>query len=407
VKVAVVGGGLAGLAAALELADAGQEVTVLEARPTFGGKVQTLPRREGDPDPPPDNGQHVALGCFEQYLSFLERVGSAGSAVRVPLDLPVLDERGRAATIGYGLGPLLRYRHVSLRDRLRIASLVARLPRLAAGRETFGDFLRRHGQSQTAIDRFWDVFIRPALNLRTDEADAGAAVFTVLTAMRSGRAASDLILPAAPLGDMHGGAARSALEEAGAELRTEARVADLDEVEADAIVVAVPPEEAARLLGEHWSFEPSPIVSVHVLFDRRLLDQHAALLGSPVHWIFDRGRLTGHEPERGQYLTVISSGVPDLMELRGRELLDVIVREVRDRFGESEVLWARVSREPEATIALRPGVVRPAPGLVREGVALAGAWTDTGWPATMEGAIRSGRAAAQALLAGVTTKVVA
>jgi hydroxysqualene dehydroxylase len=407
VKVAVVGGGLAGLAAALELADAGQEVTVLEARPTFGGKVQTLPRREGDPDPPPDNGQHVALGCFEQYLWFLERVGSAGSAVRVPLDLPVLDERGRAATIGYGLGPLLRYRHVSLRDRLRIASLVARLPRLAAGRETFGDFLRRHGQSQTAIDRFWDVFIRPALNLRTDEADAGAAVFTVLTAMRSGRAASDLILPAASLGDMHGGAARSALEEAGAELRTEARVADLDEVEADAIVVAVPPEEAARLLGEHWSFEPSPIVSVHLLFDRRLLDQHAALLGSPVHWIFDRGRLTGHEPERGQYLTVISSGVPELMELRGRELLDVIVREVRDRFGESEVLWARVSREPEATIALRPGVVRPAPGLVREGVALAGAWTDTGWPATMEGAVRSGRAAAQALLAGVTTKVAA
>jgi hydroxysqualene dehydroxylase len=407
VKVAVVGGGLAGLAAALELVDAGHDVVVLEARPTFGGKVQTLPRREGDPDPPPDNGQHVALGCFEQYLAFLERVGSAGSAVRVPLDLPVLDERGRVATIGYGLGPLLRYRHVSLRDRLRVASLVARLPRLAAGRETFGDFLRRHGQSQAAIDRFWDVFIRPALNLRTDEADAGAAVFTVLTAMRSGRAASDLILPAAPLGDMHGGAAWRALEEAGAELRTETRVADLEEVEADAIVVAVPPEEAARLLGEHWRFEPSPIVSVHLLFDRRLLDQHAALLGSPVHWIFDRGRLTGHEPERGQYLTVISSGVPELMELRGRDLLDVIVREVRDRFGEAEVLWSRVSREPEATIALRPGVVRPAPGLVRERVALAGAWTATGWPATMEGAVRSGRAAAQALLSTVKTGVAA
>jgi squalene-associated FAD-dependent desaturase len=407
VKVAVVGGGLAGLAAALELVDAGHDVVVLEARPTFGGKVQTLPRREGDPDPPPDNGQHVALGCFEQYLAFLERVGSAGSAVRVPLDLPVLDERGRVATIGYGLGPLLRYRHVSLRDRLRVASLVARLPRLAAGRETFGDFLRRHGQSQAAIDRFWDVFIRPALNLRTDEADAGAAVFTVLTAMRSGRAASNLILPAAPLGDMHGGAAWRALEEAGAELRTETRVADLEEVEADAIVVAVPPEEAARLLGEHWRFEPSPIVSVHLLFDRRLLDQHAALLGSPVHWIFDRGRLTGHEPERGQYLTVISSGVPELMELRGRDLLDVIVREVRDRFGEAEVLWSRVSREPEATIALRPGVVRPAPGLVRERVALAGAWTATGWPATMEGAVRSGRAAAQALLSTVKTGVAA
>jgi squalene-associated FAD-dependent desaturase len=407
VKVAVVGGGLAGLAAALELVDSGHEVVVLEARPTFGGKVQTLPRREGDPDPPPDNGQHVALGCFEQYLSFLERIGSAAWAVRVPLDLPVLDERGRAATIGYGLVPLLRYRHLSLPDRVRVAALVARLPRLVPGRETFGEFLRRHGQSRTAIDRFWDVFIRPALNLRTEEADAGAAVFTVLTAMRSGRRASDLILPAAPLGDMHGGAARRALEEAGAELRADARVADLAEVEADAIVLAVPPDEASRLLDEDWSFEPSPIVSVHLLVDRRLVGQQAALLRSPVHWIFDRGRLTGHEPERGQYLTVISSGVPELMKLRGRELVDVIVHEVKERLGEAEVLWSRVSREPDATIALRPGVVRPAPGLVREGVALAGAWTDTGWPATMEGAVRSGRSAVQALLSGVTTKKVA
>jgi hydroxysqualene dehydroxylase len=407
VKVAVVGGGLAGLAAALELVDAGHDVVVLEARPTVGGKVQTLPRREGDPDPPPDNGQHIALGCFEEYLSFLERIGSAGSAVRVRLDLPVVDEHGRVATIGHGLGPLLRYRHVSLRDRVRIAALVARLPRLAFGRETFGDFLRRHGQSQTAIDRFWDVFIRPALNLRTDEADACAAIFTVLTGMRSGRKASDLILPASPLGDMHGGAARAALEEAGAEVRTETRVAGLDELEADAVVVAVPPDEAARLLDEDWRLEPSPIVSVHLLFDRRLIEQHTALLDSPVHWIFDRGRLTGHEPERGQYVTVISSGVPELMELRGKELVDVIVGEVMNRFGVAEVLWSRVSREPEATIALRPGVVRPAPGLVGEGVALAGAWTDTGWPATMEGAVRSGRSAVQALLSGVTTKVAA
>jgi hydroxysqualene dehydroxylase len=406
-RAAVIGGGLAGLSAALDLVDAGHEVLLLEARPTLGGKVQTLPRREGDPDPPPDNGQHVALGCFEHYLAFLDRIGSADSAVRVPLDLPVVDERGRVATIGYGVGPLLRYRHLPLRDRLRIAALVTRLPRLAPGRETFGDFLRRHGQTQVAIDCFWDVFIRPALNLRTDEADARAAVFTVLTAMRSGRKASDLILPSAPLGDMHGGAARRALEQAGAEVRTDERVVGLDDVEADAIVLAVSPDEASRLLDEDWSLEPSPIVSVHLLVDRRLFDQHVALLRSPVHWIFDRGRLTGHEPEQGQYLTVISSGVPELMKLRGRELLDVIVGEVRERCGEAEVLWSRVSREPEATIALRPGVERPAPGLVREGIALAGAWTETGWPATMEGAVRSGRSAVQALLSSLTTKVAA
>jgi squalene-associated FAD-dependent desaturase len=406
-RAVVVGGGLAGLAAALELVDRGQEVTLLEARPTLGGKVQTLPRRAGDPEPPPDNGQHVALGCFERYLAFLDRIGSLGSVRRVPLELPVIDERGRAATVGYGLRPLLRYRHLPLRDRLRVASLVARLPRLEAGRQTFGEFLRAHGQSQTAIDRFWEVFIRPALNLRTDEVDAGAARFTVLTAMRSGREASDLIVPAAPLGEIHGEAARRALEAAGAEVRTDARLLELEEVDADALVLAVPPEEASRLLGEDWSFEPSPIVSVHLLVDRKILERDAALLGSPLHWIFDRGRLIGREPEQGQYLTVISSGVPDLMELRGRELLELVARELSVRFGTLELLWSRVSREPEATIALRPGVERPAPGLVRPGVALAGAWTGTGWPATMESAVRSGGVAAQALLSDVTTKVAA
>lgn len=406
-KAVVVGGGLAGLAAALELIDAGNEVTLLEARPTLGGKVQTLPRREGDPDPPPDNGQHVALGCFEQYLGLLARIGSLDRVRRVPLELPVVDERGQVAMIGYGLLPLLRYRHLPLRDRLRVATLIARLPRLEPGRGTFGEFLRANGQSQTAIDRFWEVFVRPALNLRSDEADAGAARFTVLTAMRSGRDASDLIVPAAPLGEIHGEAARQTLEAAGADVHIDSRVTELDELDADGVVLAVPPDEAARLLDEDWAFEPSPIVSVHLLVDRRILEHDAALLGSNAHWVFDRGRLIGHPPERGQYLTVISSGVPELMALRGRELVDVIVREVTQRFGRAELLWSRVSREPEATIALRPGVARPAPGLVRPGVALAGAWTGTGWPATMESAVRSGRVAARALLSNVTTKVAA
>ena len=99
VKVAVVGGGLAGLAAALDLVDAGHAVTVYEARPTLGGAVQTLPDREGDPEPPPDNGQHIALGCFTEYLGFLERVGEGGSYLRTRLALPVLDTDGTVAAI--------------------------------------------------------------------------------------------------------------------------------------------------------------------------------------------------------------------------------------------------------------------------------------------------------------------
>jgi squalene-associated FAD-dependent desaturase len=399
VKAAVVGGGLAGLSAALELVDAGHEVTLYEARPTLGGAVQTLPRREGDPEPPPDNGQHIALGCFTEYLRFLERIGEAGSVQRSPLALSVLDERGRAAAIKPSPLALLRYRHVPLADRLRILRALARWGE--AGGTTFADALRARGQSERAIDRFWDVFIRPALNLPAQEASAAAGSFTVETALLAGRRASDLVLPTRPLGEMHGEAAKRALEAAGAVVRSGARVDALAELDAETVVVAVPPSESARLLGEP---EPdlgySPIVSVYLLFDRQLLREPlAALLESPAHWVFDRGRLTGHEPERGQYLTVVSSGAPELEALRGRELVELIAGALTDRLGPAEVLWSRVSREPEATIAVRPGseAHRPGPETAKLNVTRAGAWTATGWPPTMEGAVRSGLAAARAL----------
>jgi uncharacterized protein with NAD-binding domain and iron-sulfur cluster len=142
-------------------------------------------------------------------------------------------------------------------------------------------------------------------------------------------------------------------------------------------------------------------VSAHLLFDRSLLAfPLAALLGSPAHWVFDRGRLTGSEPASGQYLTVVSSGVPELVETRGRELVALLAGEVTARLGGARLLWSRVSREPAATFLGRPGAegLRPGPETGRPGVVRAGAWTRTGWPATMEGAIRSGRRAARLLL---------
>jgi squalene-associated FAD-dependent desaturase len=410
VKVAVVGGGLAGLAAALEIVDAGQAVTVLEARPTLGGAVQTLPEREGDPEPPPDNGQHIALGCFTEYLRFLDRVGEGGSFLRRRLALPVLDEDGRRSNIAPSLPTLLAYGHLPFRDRLRLPITTLRL-RSAQSQpeESFGELLRRLGETSDSVDRFWDVFVRPALNLRCDEADADAGLFTVRTALLGPRANSDLILPTRPLGRMHGDAAGQALEAAGASVVTDARVASLDELDADAVVVAVPPRESARLLGDSEpALEDSPIVSVHLWFERPLLDQPlAALLGSDAHWVFDRGALTGNRPERGQYLTVVSSGVPELLEVRGRELVERIAGQLTERLGEAELLWSRVSREPHATIALRPGVQRPGVETSRPTVARAGSWTDTGWPATMESAIRSGRRAAQHILSSASAKVTA
>jgi squalene-associated FAD-dependent desaturase len=401
VRVAVVGGGLAGLSAALELVDSGNEVLLHEARPTLGGAVQTLPRREGDPEPPPDNGQHIALGCFTEYRRFLDRIGEGGSVRRLRLELPVIDERGRSAAITPSPVALLRYGHVSLGDRLRILRALARWGDSRG--TTFADALRARGQSQRAIDRFWDVFVRPALNLPSEEASAEAGDFTVRTALLGERSDSDLLLPTKPLGEMHGDAAGRALDAAGAQVHTGARVERLDDLDAEAVVVAVPPGESARLLGEpEPALEDSPIVSVHLWFDRALFAHPlAALLGSDAHWVFDRGALTAHEPERGQYLTVVSSGAPELMELRGRELVDRIAGELTGRLGAAELLWSRVSREPAATIAVRPGSERHRPGPVtgRANVTRAGAWTGTGWPATMEGAVRSGLAAARALTA--------
>jgi squalene-associated FAD-dependent desaturase len=402
-RVTVIGGGLAGLVASLDLADAGCAVALREARPTLGGAVQTLPERDGDPDPPPDNGQHIALGCFNEYLGFLERIGEGSSYRRLRLELPVIGEDGRTGTIGRSASSFLRYRLLSLTERLRVANAVRRLPATGPSDETFGTLLRALGCSDASVHRFWDVFIRPALNIPTDEVSAQWGVFTVRTALLGERSASDVVLPTRPLGRMHGDAARRALEAAGATVETGSRVDSLADVDADAIVVATPPSEAARLLEEpDPGLEPSPIVSVHLLFDRRLLETPlAALLGSDAHWVFDRGALTGREPEGdGQYLTVVSSGVPDLMGVRGRELVERIAGELTDRLGRAELRWSRVSREPHATIALRPGIVRPPQATARAGVVRAGAWTDTGWPVTMEGAVRSGHAAARLVLAG-------
>jgi hypothetical protein len=191
------------------------------------------------------------------------------------------------------------------------------------------------------------------------------------------------------VGVMPGDPPGRALEAAGATIETGTRVDDVHGLDTDTVVLAIPPSES--------KLEYSPIVSVHLLFDRELLRKPlAALLGSPAHWIFNRGLLTGTDP---RYVTVVSSGAPELEALRGRDLVELIAGAVTERLGEAELLWSRVSREPHATIAVRPGsdAHRLGPETDRPNVVRAGAWTATGWPPTMEGAVRSGRAAARVL----------
>jgi len=316
----------------------------------------------------------------------------------------VIDERGRVSAIRPGLG-LLGYGHLPLAAKVRIARVTLRLRGLTPAQhadETFATLLRRLGGRQPEIDRFWDVFIRPALNLPSEEAGADYGIFTVQTALLDGAAASDLLLPVEPLGEMHGAAAGGALAQAGADIRVDSRVDSLDDLDTGAVILAVPPSEAARLLDEEPpALDDSPIVSVHMLVDRPILRRpFAALLDSPAHWVFNRGVLTGNPPQAdGEYLTVVSSGVPELLDVRGRELVDVMAGALTARLGDAELLWSRVSREPRATFAARPGTrrLRWTMRSRRPNVYLAGAWIASEWPATMEAAVRSGVAAAEAI----------
>ncbi len=433
-RVAVVGGGLAGLTAALACADAGARVRLFEARPWLGGATWSF-QRDGLWI---DNGQHVFLRCCSAYRELLERLGVADRVALQPrLALPVLAPGGRRAWIRRGRLPaplhlaasLLRYRHLTPRERLRAARAAWALGRLdprdpGLDRETFGAWLHSQGQSPAAVSRLWDLIARPTLNLPAAEASLAAAAFVFRTGLLDAAGAGDVGVPRVPLQQLHAEPAARALSRAGARVSLRARVERIEvgagrapalcvegeRVEADAVILAAAHPEAAALLPPQAGVRASdlerlgrsPIVNLHVVYDRRVSElAFAAAVDSPVEWLFDRSAAAGLC--RGQYLAVSLSAADAWLGI-GSEAL-------RRRF-EPELArllpaarGARIERffatcEREATFRPAPGAqgLRPGPLTRAPGLFLAGAWTDTGWPATMEGAVRSGRAAARAAL---------
>ena len=430
-KVAVVGGGLAGLAAAIACADGGAQVALYEARSRLGGATFSFERGGLELD----NGQHVALRCCTAYLCFLRRIGSDGLLpLQSRLRVPVLREGLPPASISRsGLRPplhlaasLLRYAPLSLSERVgaaRAATAVGKLdpadPALDA--QTFASWLRSKGQSENAIDALWNLIALPTLNLPAEEASLAVAVKVFRTGLLDDASASDIGVPAVPFRLLHAEPAAAALEKAGGRIHastpvravTAGRRLTLDggTEETDAVILAVPHDivgdvappgavdaEAMAELGT------SPIVNLHVHYDRGVLDEPlAAALGSPVQWMFDRTAASGAKD--GQVVAVSLSHAVDeigvsVAELRGRYLpaLERLLPAARD----AEVLDFAVTHEPRATFRAAPGTarLRPGPRTAVPGVFLAGSWTDTGWPATMESAVRSGAAAAELALAG-------
>jgi len=432
-RVAVVGGGLAGITAALECADAGADVTLFEARPRLGGATFSI-NRDGYML---DNGQHIALRCCTEYRRLLVTLGTAQHLELQPrLRILVLDGSGRRVTFArtalpaplHLAGALLRYGHISPRERLLAVRAVAALRALDAADPrldtmTFGDWLRARGQSERAIERLWNLIALPTLNLDADDASLALATFVFRTGLIDESDACDLAVPAVPLSQLHGSPAADALRARGVTIRLRTRVERIrpgmdgleldlrdETVHADRVVAAVPHQAAPELLPDGIvtpetaaTLGASPIVNVHLHYDRRVLDAPlAAAVGSDVQWIFDR---TGSASVAdGQLLSISLSAADAELRLtqaqlvaRSRAALAAMLPRARG----ATLLHSVVTREPTATFRATPGTaaLRPPARTAVPGLALAGAWTDTGWPATMEGAVRSGLAAAAEVLA--------
>ncbi len=434
-RVVVVGGGLAGMAAALACADAGVQVTVLEAKKWLGGATASF-EREGLLI---DTGQHVFLRCCTSYLGFLDRLGAADQTYLQPrMDIPVLSpgrsparlrRSGLPAPLHLGRA-LAGYPYLGNADRLRALRASLALRRLdprdpSLDARTFLDWLREHRQSAAAVRYLWDLFALPSLNLSAAEGSLALAVKVFRTGLLERNDAADIGIPLIPLGELHGRAGRGALVSAGAAVELGARVRqvvaddggvtgvafDDGSFEADAVIVAVPNDRVADVVPPGTFVDPtaparlglSPIVNVHVVYDRPVTAlRFAAAVDSPVQWVFDRTRAAGLN--RGQYLAVTLSGAADVVDRPVewfRQAFLPALAELFPRVKGASVERFLVTRDRGATFRQIPGTaaLRPGPATRIPRLFLAGAWTDTGWPATMEGAVRSGvTAARQALL---------
>jgi squalene-associated FAD-dependent desaturase len=435
-RVVVIGGGLAGITAAIALRESGIDVTLLEARPRLGGATCSF-SRDGLTI---DNGQHVFLRCCSAYRGLLARLGMTGSAtIQDRFDITVLSPGGTARLRRTSLpGPLhmgralAGYSLLSPAERVRVARAALAMRFLDPARpgmdgERLGDWLAARGQGERARRRLWDLFIVSALNIAGDDASLALAGTVVRMALLGARDAADIGVPAIPLGELHGVASAALLDRLGARVRlgTSAvavtpdpagglsvrAAAGADRAEsslaADGVVIAVPPGPAARLLpaaagGASWTgLGSSPIVNVHVIYDRAVTRlPFAAAVGSPVQWIFDKTEAAGLTA--GQYLAVSLSaadGYIDVTAARLREQFVPALAELLPTTREARITDFFVTRERQATFRQAPGCgqLRPAAATGLPGLVLAGAWTDTGWPDTMEGAVRSGLTAAREL----------
>jgi squalene-associated FAD-dependent desaturase len=417
-------------------------VTLLEARGRLGGAAYSFPRGELMVD----NGQHVFLRCCSDYQELLKELDAVDKVVLQPrLEVPVLAPGGKLGWLRRSQLPaplhlapsLLLYPYLGMRERLALAWAMQRLRAVDVddpGNDavSFGDWLRRHRQSRRTVEAIWELIVRPTINLTVDEASLAQAAQVFQVGLLGDAAAGDIGWAAVPLGEIHDVHGRAALDAAGvsvhlrstaqtilrvmtpgAPLSFRVEASDGFNGRADAVVLALPPAQTAALLPAQSALAPdwaerlgsSPIINLHVVYDRRVLEHpFAASVDSPVQWVFDR--TAGSGLADGQYLAVSLSAARDELHATAEELQArylPALAELLPAAADAVVREFFVTREHAATFRAGPGARawRLGPCTEIPGMVLAGAWTDTGWPATMEGAVRSGHAASREAMAMV------
>lgn len=431
-RIGVVGGGLAGIAAALTLVDAGATVTLFERRPHLGGLTSSI-ERDGLSF---DNGQHVFLGCCSAYRTLLERIGATHQTFLQPrLDVPVLSPDGTRSSIRrthlppplHLAGSLLRYRFLSLGERLKLARVVMAMKRLdpkdpGLDTQTFASWLATKGQSPRSIERLWNLIIQPTVNVPASEASLALAVQVFRIGFLEHANGADMGWSTVPLSILHGVNAEKALREAGVNVLLSSPVSAVtrgangthtvhipeNDLAFDALVVATAPRVAATLgalPGEEdlaTRLGTSPIVNIHLVLDRKVTElPMAACIDSPIEFFFDRTDASG--VASGQCLVVSLSAADQYATMGSSELVPKFFNALCDLLPaarDAQLVTSVVTREHGATFRGTPGVesLRPSSLTSTPGMFLAGAWCNTGWPATMEGAVRSGNEAASLAL---------
>jgi squalene-associated FAD-dependent desaturase len=430
--VAIAGGGLAGLAAGCALAEAGFRVSLFERRPYLGGRASSY-QHPGTGEIV-DNCQHVLLGCCTNLLDLYRRAG-VEDKIRWYEKLTFLEPGGRASAIGPSALPaplhttlaFLRADCLNLRDKLAIGRAMAVLaPAAPVDRgESFLDWLQRHGQTAQAIERFWKTILVSALNEDLDQVSVPYAAQVVRESFLKSAAAGRMGIPTVPLTDLYstagdyirarGGAVqfRAGVDSFRAEPSDVGVTINGQEQKFDYLILAVPFDVLGRMLPDAPSsaplaaalgqFSTSPITGIHLWFDRAISDlDHAVLLDRTIQWMFHKSRIITGRGNGGSYIELVVSCSRSLVEKSRAEIVDMAVKEAREFFPgarDAKLLKSTVIKEVHATYSPRPGIdqYRPQPETAWLRVFLAGDFTATGWPATMEGAVRSGYLAAEAL----------